>query len=132
MSGKTARPIRRIVVILVFLLATSFISLLVLRAVWQHQTAERIKITSPAGINSLEKIRLGGLDQWILIRGWKRDNPVLLLMHGGPGFPCMPFAHVASELEKRFVVVHWDQRGAGKSYSASPPRQFDEHETVRC
>src|SRR5438067_1714949 len=104
MSGRTARPIHRIVMILVLLLASTIVSLLVLRAVWQHRTAARIKIISPTGINSLEKIRLGGLDQWILIRGWSCNNPVLLLMHGGPGFPCMPFAHVAAELEKHFVV----------------------------
>jgi pimeloyl-ACP methyl ester carboxylesterase len=94
-------------------------ALLALRGFWQHQTAARIRIRSDAGIDSLEKIKLGGVEQWILIRGWNRTNPVLLLMHGGPGFPCMPFAHMASELEKRFVVVHWDQRGAGKSYLPS-------------
>ena len=102
-------------------LAACLIGLVVLRSYLQRQTAGRIKIVSPTGIDSIEKVRLGGVDQWILIRGWNRDNPVLLLMHGGPGFPCMPFAHVASELEKRFVVVHWDQRGAGKSYSPSIP-----------
>lgn len=110
---------KRIVMTLILLLASLVIALVALRAFWQHQAAERIKISSPVGIDSLEKVKLGGVDQWILIRGWNRDNPVLLLMHGGPGFPCMPFAHVASELEKRFVVVHWDQRGAGKSYSPS-------------
>ena len=106
---------------ILLLLASSIVSLLVLRAIWQQRTAARIKIVSAKGIDSLEKIKLGGVDQWILIRGWNRNNPVLLLMHGGPGFPCMPFAHVAAELEKRFVVVHWDQRGAGKSYSPSIP-----------
>jgi pimeloyl-ACP methyl ester carboxylesterase len=96
-------------------------ALLVSRSILQRNIAARIAIKSPDGIDSLEKIRLGGVDQWILIRGWNRDNPVLLLMHGGPGFPCMPFAHVTSELEKHFVVVHWDQRGAGKSYASSIP-----------
>ena len=91
------------------------------RSILQRNVAARIAIKPSDGINSLEKIRLGGIDQWILIRAWKRDNPVLLLMHGGPGFPCMPFAHVASELEKHFVVVHWDQRGSGKSYGSSVP-----------
>lgn len=107
--------------ILVLLLASVVLALVALRAVWQHHTAERIKISSPNGIDSLEKIKLGGVDQWILIRGWNRENPVLLLLHGGPGFPGMPFAHVTAELEKRFVVVRWDQRGAGKSYSPSLP-----------
>lgn len=113
--------VKRIVMTLILLLASLVIALVALRAFWRHQAAHRIRISSPVGIDLLEKVKLGGVDQWILIRGWNRDNPVLLLMHGGPGFPCMPFAHVAGELEKRFVVVHWDQRGAGKSYSPSVP-----------
>lgn len=112
---------KRIVMTMILLLAGLIVALLALRAFWQHQAAQRIRISSPTGIDTLEKVRLGGVDQWILLRGWNRDNPVLLLMHGGPGFPCMPFAHVAGDLEKRFVVVHWDQRGAGKSYSPSIP-----------
>lgn len=117
-----AKPI---VMTIILLLASVVVALLLLRAFWQYQTAQRIRISSSTGIESMEKVSLGGVDQWILIRGWNRDNPVLLLMHGGPGFPCMPFAHVASELEKRFVVVHWDQRGAGKSYSPSKDSSMD-------
>jgi len=40
----------------------------------------KIKIVSANGIDSLEEIKLDGVNQWILIRGWNRDNPVLLLM----------------------------------------------------
>src|SRR5437016_7757763 len=105
----------------VAIIALLIMGLVTLRSYEQRQVSKRIEITSPKGIASLETVRLGGLDQWILIRGWNRDDPVLLLMHGCPGFPCMPFAHVAADLEKRFVVVHWDQRGAGKSYSPSIP-----------
>jgi pimeloyl-ACP methyl ester carboxylesterase len=112
---------RHIAVAIILLLVAIAITLVSTRALCQHRVAKQIKITAGAGIDSLEKIKLGGVDQWILIRGWERDAPVLLLMHGGPGFPCMPFAHVAADLEKHFVVVHWDQRGAGKSYSPSIP-----------
>ena len=107
--------------IVVLIVVAAVVSIIALRAVWQGRIAQRIKITSETGIDSLETVKLGGVEQWILIRGWKRDAPVLLLMHGGPGFPCMPFAHVAPDLEKHFVVVHWDQRGAGKSYSSAIP-----------
>ncbi|MFD1957843.1 alpha/beta fold hydrolase [Paenibacillus thailandensis] len=69
------------------------------------------------GITELRKVRIGGVDQWILIRGSKRSNPVLLFVHGGPGQSNMYLSHLLDgELEKHYTVVNWDQRGAGKSY----------------
>lgn len=71
----------------------------------------------PNGIASLERVRIGGVDQYILIRGNDTSLPVLLFLHGGPGMPAMYLAHAfQGELEKEFVVVQWDRRGAGKSY----------------
>lgn len=101
----------------VALLAATGIGLLLLRLYVQHRTAARIRINSSADISSIEKIQLGGVDQWIQIRGHDRTKPLLLFLHGGPGFPQMPFSHLNAELEKTFVVVEWDQRGAGKSYA---------------
>jgi len=37
-------------------------------------------------VERLEKVRIGGIDQWVSIRGADRRNPVLLYMHGGPGY----------------------------------------------
>jgi len=81
----------------------------------------------PESIASLERVYIGDMDQWLLIRGRDRRNPVLLWLHGGPGAAQMPIArHFNTGLEDHFVVVHWDQRGAGKSN----PRGFDES-TIR-
>ena len=96
-------------------------ALILLRLYAQHVTAARTRIASPNGILTLEKIQLGGVPQWIQIRGVDRSKPILLFLHGGPGFPEMPFSHLNSALENQFVVVQWDQRGAGKSYSWSIP-----------
>jgi pimeloyl-ACP methyl ester carboxylesterase len=73
----------------------------------------------PESVAALERLSLGGAEQYVLIRGHNRHNPVLLFLHGGPGMPSMYLAHAFQrDLEQDFVVVHWDRRGAGKSYAA--------------
>jgi pimeloyl-ACP methyl ester carboxylesterase len=75
-------------------------------------------------INLLEEIIIGNTKQWILIRGEDTENPILLFLHGGPGFPQIPFTHIDSHrLEKHFIVVNWDQRGAGKSFNEAIPKE---------
>ncbi len=74
-------------------------------------------------IASLEKVSLGGQKQWILIRGRDTTKPIVLFLHGGPGTSNMCLLRkYTGELEENFVVVTWDQRGAGKSYGAINPR----------
>ncbi|UCD38640.1 MAG: alpha/beta hydrolase [Fidelibacterota bacterium] len=76
------------------------------------------------GIAKFETVLLGGVEQSILIRTHDPANPVLLFLHGGPGSPETPVVvHFNRELEKHFVVVNWDQRGAGKSFSRKIPKE---------
>jgi pimeloyl-ACP methyl ester carboxylesterase len=70
-------------------------------------------------VATLQRLRIGGADQWVLERSEDLSNPIILFVHGGPGT-----SELASnrrntrDLERCFTVVNWDQRGAGKSYAA--------------
>jgi pimeloyl-ACP methyl ester carboxylesterase len=109
---------------LVRIFARTLLALLLLLAVWFLWPAYTPQIRDPqrqivpGSIASLERVTLGGVPQSILIRGWNRNAPILLMLHGGPGMPQMYLAYrFQRDLEKNFVVVQWDRRGAGKSYS---------------
>ncbi|MBN1387633.1 MAG: alpha/beta hydrolase [Bacteroidales bacterium] len=76
----------------------------------------------PASISTIEKINLGGLDQYLIIRGADTTKPVMLFLHGGPGSPEMaPMKNMNPGLENDFLIVYWEQRGAGKSFSTDIP-----------
>jgi pimeloyl-ACP methyl ester carboxylesterase len=84
----------------------------------------RRDMTAPRAISRLERIRLGGTTQWIRIQGNDTANPVLLLIQQGPGFPMVneaADAHKLWHLEDDFIVVYWDQRACGKSFSSAIP-----------
>src|SRR3954470_7763231 len=69
-------------------------------------------------IDALEAVQIGGMTQWIRVRGTNAANPVLLLMQQGPGLPIINEARRSERilgLEKDFTVIYWDQRGTGLS-----------------
>lgn len=67
-------------------------------------------------------LRIGGIEQWVMIRGQSIANPILILVHGGPGMSETSFfRYFNSSLEKTFTVVYWDQRGAGRSFARDLP-----------
>lgn len=77
----------------------------------------------PGSIAEVGYRRLGGLDQWVLIRGQSVTNPPLIVLHGGPGWSeTRFFRRFNAPLEASFTVVYWDQRGAGKSYNRTISR----------
>ena len=88
----------------------------------QNRVSVSSKINTAGGIDLLGNVMLGGEEQWVLIRGKKQTNPVLLYLHGGPGSFVIPRARDFGKLlEDDFVVVYWDQRGSGKSYRSGVP-----------
>lgn len=76
----------------------------------------------PGSIAALERVELGGSEQWIMVRGASVSNPVLLYLSGGPGQSDLPYARaLLGGLTSEFLLVAWDQRGTGKSYPAFEP-----------
>lgn len=78
---------------------------------------------APGSVAEGRYLRLGGVDQWVLIRGANVDNPLLIVLHGGPGFSDTAFfRYHTPELEQTFTMLYWDQRGAGRSYAPTLAR----------
>jgi pimeloyl-ACP methyl ester carboxylesterase len=86
--------------------------------------AEVGKIVSPNGIDEAKAVDIGGIRQWITVRGRDRRNPILLVLHGGPAAPDLPNRYLfESPWTDYFTVVEWDQRGAGKTYELNDPEK---------
>jgi len=112
--------------LLIILYSLGLLALLGIAAVgallWARNLAQKhnrtlYKIRTPKGIDCLEPVEIGGLKQWFHIRGRNIDNPVLLLLHGGPGLPNIGcFDEIQRPWEEYFTVVQWDQRHVGKSH----------------
>jgi pimeloyl-ACP methyl ester carboxylesterase len=68
-----------------------------------------------------EYVSINGIDQFLFHAGTSLDNPVLLFLHGGPGSAESLFTRAFQEKwEEIYTVVHWDQRGAGKTLTKNP------------
>ena len=79
--------------------------------------AHQYKIRSKTGIQRSEYITIGKIKQYIQIRGQDSSNPVILMLHGGPGNPMAYYSYDwQAELEQNYTVIHWDQRGCGNTF----------------
>lgn len=92
-------------------------------------------------INTRETILIGGIKQYITIRGKDDSAPLLLFLHGGPGGSVMHYAQkFTGKLQEHFVVVQWDQRETGKTHQMNPSPvpltlavfQNDTHELIEA
>lgn len=78
------------------------------------------------GIYMYEYVEIGGIKQYVQIRGKDRSNPILLFVHGGPGGSMAGYAHLMQDLwEESFTVVNWDQRNACKTYLANKGKAME-------
>jgi pimeloyl-ACP methyl ester carboxylesterase len=72
----------------------------------------------PSGIDEHGYVRIGGVDQWVQIRGADRANPVLLMLHPH-GASTIPLTPLYTSWEKHFTVVQWDRRTVGRTRRAN-------------
>jgi pimeloyl-ACP methyl ester carboxylesterase len=86
------------------------------RAYRQDRNSSALRIHTSNGIDEAKFVDIGGLRQWIQIRGEDKDNPVILFVHGGPALSMIPFTYRSMRSWEKYFTVHWDQRGAGRTY----------------
>ncbi|MGC2810042.1 MAG: alpha/beta hydrolase [Bradyrhizobium sp.] len=119
MPGKRAKAIATTLFCVAALVIAAVVAGLSFRAYRQQIAAQALLIHSPNGIQEGRFIDVGGIEQWVQIRGEDRNNPVILFVHGGPGVSTIPISSGWQPWEKYFTVVQWDQRGTGRTYGAT-------------
>ncbi|TGD80456.1 alpha/beta fold hydrolase [Hymenobacter wooponensis] len=78
------------------------------------------KIVAPNGVQESYAVPIGGVKQWVYVRGQDKQNPIILFVHGGPASPMAPVAWMFQRpLEEYFTVVQYDQRASGKTYATN-------------
>ncbi len=116
----------RVVVAMLLVPVGALLGLLGLLLVWSPGTACPITDERgepvPGSLSEKLRIRINGANQGVFLRSRDVRNPVLLVLHGGPGMPAYWLTHrYPSHLEDHFTVAWWEQRGAGLSYSPGIP-----------
>jgi pimeloyl-ACP methyl ester carboxylesterase len=99
--------------------AAPAITLLAHRAIVRSANARRLHITGSQGIDEQYFTRIGGLEQWLSLRGEDRANPVVVELHGGPGSSNSVLANRSRDWERHITLVRWDMRGTGKTLRRS-------------
>ena len=86
-------------------------------AIFRIYHSYKAKIDTEKAIQESTYVKIGGIEQYLQIRGEDRENPVILWLHGGPGFPLTYLNYYyQTGLEKDYTIVCWEQRGCGRTY----------------
>jgi len=101
---------------IVLILISAFVLFMLLIIFVRRNNRNASQIRTENGISESFYYRIGGIDQFLNIRGNDRSNPVILVLHGGPGSPISFLASCwQKSLEKEYTLVNWDQRGSGRT-----------------
>lgn len=116
--------------ILLFLLGSILILILIILVIIRVNSSQEPEpivdsngITPPNSIAIINDTIINGAFQRLTIRGHDRSNPVLLRVHGGPGKvePPQAYRFTGIDLEDKFIVCYWDQRGVGPAFDGTIP-----------
>lgn len=121
--------IRKILKVILYIVLAFLTLILCLVTVWWiNSPGEADPIIDKSGktisgsISIIDTLQIGGLKQYIIVRGADSTKPVMLFVHGGPGGPEIGMLKETNRsIENDFVMVYWEQRGAGKSYNPDVP-----------
>lgn len=85
-------------------------------------------LAQEGAIEEQRYLTLGGIEQWVTIKGDNTDNPAILFLHGGPGSVMSPYSdNIYGAWEEEYVLINWDQRGAGRTFGRNAPEEVDEN-----
>ncbi|MCL1803173.1 MAG: alpha/beta hydrolase [Eubacteriaceae bacterium] len=110
-SPKAKRKYKVVGIALAVLLLAPLAALFMIRGV------SSIMHRLPNRIQEKAYISLGGIEQYINVRGKSAQNPVVIWLHGGPGNPdTFLTTSFQRKMEDSYTFVRWDQRGCGRTY----------------
>ena len=105
---------------ILFIFLTLVLLLIITIIIARFIHARQININEDNGIEESLYLEIGGVKQYIQIRGENKNNPFILVLHGGPGSPISYYSYYCqTDLEDDFTIVQWDQRGCGRTYYAN-------------
>ncbi len=120
MKKTTIRTMRKTMLILLSTLVVLTILLVSAVTVCRLNNTHNAKIATENAIQESTYIEIGGIEQYLQIRGEDSGNPVILWLHGGPGFPLTYLNYrYQPGLEKEYTIACWEQRGCGRTYYRS-------------
>lgn len=94
----------------------AFVALLFVFAVPAMPAQAAAPASAALAIDEGAFVEINGVEQWVAARGRDAENPVLLLLHGGPGFPMSFLAPLYKDWEEKFTIVQWDQPSTGGTF----------------
>lgn len=123
-NPKTAGKARKIMKLIGIAILALCILTIVITGALRIVNANKSKIRTDNGIQENTYVELGGTEQYLQIRGEDKDNPVILWIHGGPGFPLTYLSYYyQTGLEDEYTIVCWEQRGCGRTYYENKPAE---------